>query len=239
MFHLSARKSGHPALCPKSWMGSPTKQVRAWIVPHLQLLMTTLQDQVECWTPDVNPATMPEVSLLPAAGDQALWAQWQVITLSAPTPLKAARCPAVNLNSPTMKKTSLVKMKMPRQTRVGLRLQVMARWHQMAKRGRNALKLKTPSLALARSLVDMRTQTQSPTPGRKPSHSGKSSIQKAPRRTAPLRHLANHLLKKSCQQTRHSAMRPGKKLSCWRHILMLGITKRLLKMLLAGPQETP
>ena len=41
VFHLSARKSGHPALCPKSWAGSPTNQARAWIVPHLRLLLIT------------------------------------------------------------------------------------------------------------------------------------------------------------------------------------------------------
>ena len=61
----------------------------------------------------------------------------------------------------------------------------MARWHQMAKRGRNALKLKTPSLALAKSSVHTRTPTQSPTPGKRSSPSGKSGTQKAPRRTTP------------------------------------------------------
>ena len=30
-------------------------------------------------------------------------------------------------------------------------------------------------------------------------------------------------------------MRPGKKLGCWTHVSMLGIAKRLLKALLAGP----
>ena len=35
--------------------------------------------------PDVDPAAVPEVSLLPAAGDQALWARQQVVTLSAHT----------------------------------------------------------------------------------------------------------------------------------------------------------
>ena len=55
----------------------------------------------------------------------------------------------------------------------------------------------------------------SPTLGRKSSPSSEISTQKAPRRTAPLRHPANHLLRKNHQQTRHSAMRPGKKLGCW------------------------
>ena len=33
VFCLSTRKSGHPTLCPKSWVGSPAKQVRVWIIP--------------------------------------------------------------------------------------------------------------------------------------------------------------------------------------------------------------
>ena len=140
-------------------------------------------------------------------------------------PPKVVRSQAVNLNSPMMRKTSLVKMKPLRQTRAGSRLQVMARWHQMVKRDRNALKLKTPSLALARSLVGTRTQTQSLTLGRKTSPSSENGTQKAPRRTAPLRSPVNHLLRKSCQQIRHSIMRPGKKLGSWTHILMLGIAK--------------
>ena len=146
---------------------------------------------------------------------------------------------SVHSHSPTMRKTSLVKMKMAKQTRAESRLQVMARWNQMAKKGRNTLILKTPSLALARSLVDTRTQTQSPTPGRKSSPSGKSGAQKAPRRTASLRSPANHLLRKSHQQMRHSMMRPGKKLGCWTHVLMPGITERLPKASWAGLPETP
>ena len=105
------------------------------------------------------------------------------------------------------------------------RLQVTAGWHQMAKKCRNTLILKTPSLALARSLVGMRTQTQSLTPGRKFSLSGKGGAQKAPGRTAPLRNPANHLLRKSCHWMRHSMMRPGKKLSCWTHIWCLALQK--------------
>ena len=226
MFHLSARKSGHPALCPKSWAGSPTNQARAWIILHLQLRLTTLWDQVGHRVPDIDPAAMPEVLLLPTASDQAQWAQWQVITLFTPTPPKAVRCQATNLNSPMTRKTSLVKMKIQKQTRAGSRLQATARWHQMAK---NALILKTPSPALAMSSVHTRTQTQSLNLRRKSSPFGESSAQKALRRTAPLRSPANHLLKKHCQQTRHSAMKPGKKLGCWTHVLMPGITKRLLK----------
>ena len=69
--------------------------------------------------PDVSPTAMPKVSLLPTASGQGLWAWQQVITLFAPMPPKAARCQAVNLTSPMMRKTLLVKMKMPSQTRVG------------------------------------------------------------------------------------------------------------------------
>ena len=63
-----------------------------------------------------------------------------------------------------------VKMRMPRQTRVKLRFQVMARWHLMAKRGKNALKLKTPSPALAKSSLCTRTLAQSPTLREDPVH---------------------------------------------------------------------
>ena len=128
---------------------------------------------------------MPKVSPHPIAGDQALWTPWPVITPSTPTPLKVARNQAVNPNSPTMRKMPPVEMRMPRQTRVKLRLQVMARQHQMVKRGKNPLKLKTPSLELAISSVRMRTPTQSLTPRRRSRSSGRSSSYQAPRRTAP------------------------------------------------------
>ena len=85
VFHLSARKSGHPTSCPKSWAGSAANQARVWIVPHFQLLLTTPQDQAGCGAPDIDPTAVPEVSLLPTASNQALWAQWQVITLFTPT----------------------------------------------------------------------------------------------------------------------------------------------------------
>ena len=45
VFHLSIRKSGHPALHPKSWVGSPANQARVWIIPHLWLLLTAPWDQ--------------------------------------------------------------------------------------------------------------------------------------------------------------------------------------------------
>ena len=118
---------------------------------------TTLWDQAGREAPDIDHS----VSLLPTAGDQALWAWQQVVTLFAPTPPKVARCQAANLNSPAMRKTSLVRMKMLKQTKAGSRLQAMARWHQMAKNGRNALILKTSSVALARSSVHTRTDPES------------------------------------------------------------------------------
>ena len=134
----------------KSWVGSPTNQVRGQIVPYFLLLLTTLWYQAGHGAPDINPAAAPEVSLLPADSDQALWVWQQVITLFTPMPLKAARCQAANLNSPVMRKTSLEKVTMPKKTRVGSRPQVMARWHQMMKKGRNTFILKTPSPVLAR-----------------------------------------------------------------------------------------
>ena len=74
---------------------------------------------------------------------------------------------------------------MLKKTRVGLRPQVMGRWCHMVKNGRSDLIPKTPSLALVRSLVNIRTQTKSQTLVRKSSPSGKSNTQKALRRTAP------------------------------------------------------
>ena len=234
VFHLSIRKSGHSTLCPKSSAGSPANQVRVWIIPHLWLLLTTPQDQVGHGASDIDPTAMHKVSLLPTASDQALWAQWQVIIQSVPMLLKIVRCQAASLNSPTMREMMLEKMTMLKKTRVGLRPQVIDRWHQMVKKGRNTLIPKTPSPALARSSVDMRTQTQSLTPERKFSPSSESGTQKAPRRTAHLRNPANHLLRRSCQWTRHSTMRPDKKHGCWTHVSMLGIAIRLLKDCVTG-----
>ena len=185
VFHLSARKSGHLALCPRCWTGSPTNQMRAWIVPHLKLLLTTLQDQVGHGAPEIDHAAVPKVSPQPTAGDQALWALQLVITPSAPMPLKAARNQAANLNSPTMQKTPPMKMRMLRQTRVKPRLQATVGQHPMVKRGKNTLKLKTPSPVLAKSSVSMRTPTQSLTLVRRSSPSSRSSGNQAPRRTAP------------------------------------------------------
>ena len=45
----------------------------------------------------------------------------------------------------------------------------------------------------------------------------------------PPRNPANHLLRKSRPQTRHSMMKQGKELSSWTHISMLGITKKIAK----------
>ena len=56
---------------------------------------------------------------------------------------------------------------------------------------------------------------------------------------SPPRNPVNHLLKKSCPETRHCTMRPGKELSSWTYVLMLGIAKRLLKASQAGPPEAP
>ena len=71
VFHLSTRKSGHPTLCPKSWVGSPTNQVRGQIVPYVWLLLTTLWNQVGHGALDINPTAVPKVSLLPTASNQA------------------------------------------------------------------------------------------------------------------------------------------------------------------------
>ena len=123
-----------------------------------------------------------------------------------------------------------MKMRMPRPARVKLRFQVMARQHPMAKRGKDALKSKTPSPILAKSLVCMRTLTQSPTPGRRSSPFGRSGANLVPRRACLPRTRVGHLLRKSSQPMKHSMTRP---------IPMLGGARRLLKALQAGPPETP
>ena len=88
-------------------------------------------------------------------------------------------------NPSIMREMALKKMTMPKMTRAGSRPQVMGRWHQMVKKGRSALIPKTPSLALVRVLVNMRTQTQSQNLERKSSPSSKSGTKKALRMTAP------------------------------------------------------
>ena len=229
VFHLSARKSGHPVLCPKSWV---------WGYP-----------------PTNPPSLAPSDHSVGSGGSQGSRHQshshaqsitpahsWQSGSVgsvagchSVPTPLKMAKCQAASLNPPMMREMVLEKMTMPKKTRAGSKPLVMGRWHQMVKKGRSTLTPKTPSLALSRSLVDMRTQTQSWILERKSSPSGESGAQKAPRRTALRRSPANrHLLRRSHQWTRQSMMRPGKKHGCWTHVSMLGITTRLPKALQAG-----
>ena len=85
----------------------------------------------------------------------------------------------------------------------------------MGKRGKDALKSKTPSLALVTSLVCTRKLAQSPTLGRRSSPSGRSGTNPAPRRTCPPRTRVGHLPRNSSQPTKHSATRPGKGLGSW------------------------
>ena len=70
--------------------------MREWIVPHLQLPPTTLQDQAGHGAPEINHAAMPKVLPHPAACDQVL---------STPRSLKAARNQAASLNSPMRRRT--------------------------------------------------------------------------------------------------------------------------------------
>ena len=76
----------------KSWVVLSTNQVRAWIVPHLWLLLTTPQDQAGRGALDIGLVAVHEVSPLCTANDQALWAHRQVVILFIPMPLKMARC---------------------------------------------------------------------------------------------------------------------------------------------------
>ena len=116
-------------------MGSPTNQVREWTIPHFQLSLTTQQDRAGREAPEISHAAMPEVLPHPAACNPA-----QPI----PRSLMVAGNPAVSLNSPTRRRMPPMKMGMLRPARVKWRFQAMARWHPMAKRGKDALKSKHP-----------------------------------------------------------------------------------------------
>ena len=127
-----------------------------------------------------------------------------------------------------------------KETRVGLRPQVMGRRHLIVKNSRSTLIPRTPSLALVSLSMNMRTQTQNKTPERKSHQHGKSSTRTAPKRTAPRKTPVNHHLpRRSHQLARHSVMGPGKKHSCWTPTLMPGIMPKLPMMLWAGQQGTP
>ena len=76
-------------------------------------------------------------------------------------------------------------------------------------------------------------------PGEKIQSVWQKRCPKSPKEYSPPRNPVNHLLRKSHPQMRHSTMRPGKELSSWTHVLMLGVAKRLLKVSWAGPPETP
>ena len=102
-----------------------------------------------------------------------------------PMLLKMVRCRAASPNPSKMREMALRKMTTPKKTRAGSRPQVMGRWCQMVRSGRSALIPKTPSPALVRSLVNMRTQTQSQTLERKSSPSSEIGTQKALGRSAP------------------------------------------------------
>ena len=210
--------------------------MRVQVVPHLPLLQTTPRVPVGHWALDIELIARHEVSLLPAADDQALWAQWLAII---PKPLKMARCQAASLIPPKAKETVLRKRAMLRQARVGSRPQVMSRRHPMVKTSRIALAPRTPSLVLVSSLVSTRTMTLSLTPERKSRQHGESSARTVPRRTAPQKTPADHHLpRKSCQLTRHSEAELGKKQGCLTHALMLGIMTKLPTISWAGQRET-
>ena len=211
-------------------MGSPAKEAREWTIHHLPPSLKALWDWVGHEAPELDHSAGPKVSPHTAASNQAL---------PSPRSLTMARKQAANLNPLTRRRTPPVKMRMWRSARVMLRFRVMARWPLMATRVRDALQSKTLSLVSATSSACMRRLTQSLTSMRRSNPSGGSSSNSAPRRTHPPRTRAIHLPKKSNQRMRPSMTRPGNGISSWTQILMLGGTRRLLKALQAGLQETP
>ena len=189
---------------------------------------------------DVNLIAMHEASPLPAASDQALWAQQLAVIPFIPMLPKMVRCQVASLIPPKMREMTLRKRTMPRKTRMELRPQVMGRRHLMVKISRSTLIPRTPSPVLVSSLANMRTLTLSQTPERKSSQHGKSGTRTALRRTAPRKTPVNHRLpRKSHQLMRHFMMGPGKKRGCWTHALMLGMATKLSMVLQAGQQGTP
>ena len=153
---------------------------------------------------------------------------WLAIISFIPKPPKVARCQAMSLIPPRAREMVLRKRTMPRQARVGSRLQVMSRRHPMVKTSRITLTPRTPSPVLVSYLASMRTLTPSLNPERKSKQYGKSSARTVQRRTAPQKTPADHrLLRKSCQPTRCSEMELGKKHSCLTHALMLGVATKL------------
>ena len=204
-------------------LGLPTNQVRVWVVPHLLLLLTTLQDLVGHQALDIDLIVMHEASLLPVAGNQALRAQQLSITPFIPMLPKMVRCQTESLIPPKMREMVLKKKTMPKKTKTGSRPQVMGRRYLMVKTGRSTLIPRTPSPVLVSSSANMRTLTPSQTLGRKSSQHSKGGARTALRRTSPRKTPAyHHLLRKSHQPTRHSVMGPDKKRGCWTHALMLG-----------------
>ena len=146
------------------------------VIPHLLLHLTTPWDPVDYWALDVDLIAMHKVSLLPTAGNQALWAQQPAIIPFIPMLLKTARCPAVSLN-PINEGDGAVEDGNAEEDKGGIET---SSDRQVALDGRSALIPKTSSPALVRSLVDTRTQTQSQTPERKSSPSGKSAKENSP-----------------------------------------------------------
>ena len=173
---------------------------------------------------------MPEVAPHSAACDQAL---------PSPRSLMAARKQAENLNSPMRRRTSPVKMRMPRPARVKLRFPVMARWHLIERGARTPSNPRHPHWHLPCLWYALRTLTQSLTPERRSSLYGRSGTNPAPWRACLPRTQVGHLLRKSSQLMKHSVTRPSKELDSWTQISMLGGARRLLKALQAGPPEAP
>ena len=167
-------------------------QVRVRVDLSLPLLQTT------SWVPVGHQALDPklvarhEASLLHAANDQALQAQWPAVIPFIPKPPEMVRCCAVSLIPPKARESVLRKRAMPRQVRVRSRPQAMSRRHPRVKISRSAHTPRTPSPVLVSSSASTRTPIQSPTPGRKSRPHGKSSARTAPQRTAPRKTPVDH-----------------------------------------------
>ena len=238
MIHLSARKSGRPALCPKSWAGSPANQARALIFPHLQLLLTTLQDQAVRGAPDVDSAAVPKVSLLPAAGNQALWARRQVVSVHSHA-TKGGKVSSSESELCCNEEDIAGEDENAEADKGGVETSSDG---QVASNGEDRQECpQTQDTLTSVRQVSGRHEDTDPesNPGEEFQPIWQKQRPKSPKEDSPLKVSRESSSEEEPPTDEALDERPGKKLSCWTQVSMLGITKRLLKALRAGPPETP
>ena len=163
----------------------PVNQVRVQGVPHLQLLQTTTWIPVGHQAVDIKLIVGHEMSLLPAANDQALQAQWPAAIPFHSQATENGEVLSSESDSSQGEGVGTEEEDNSRKVRAGSRPQVMSRRLLMVKISRSALTPRTPSPGLVSYSVSMRTPTLSLTLERKSRQHGEGSASTVPRRTAP------------------------------------------------------